>query len=57
MDIAESGGGLAMIMQAGGWKSSAFKFYLENRSLERGAVSAAQLKCVDHSSESEAEGV
>ena len=55
MDLAEWGGDLAVIIEAGGWRSSAFKFYLERRLLEKGAVSEAQLNRCDHSSDSEAD--
>ena len=55
MDLAEWGGDLAEIIRAGGWKSSAFRFYLESHSLGKRAVAKAQSEMVDHSSASEAE--
>ena len=53
MDLVDWGGDLAVIIKAGGWNCSAFKFYLETRSVEKMAVSKAQQDMLDHSSESE----
>ena len=50
MDLVERGGDLAMILAAGDWNSSAFKFYLCQMRLESRTVAQAQ---GEHSSDSE----
>ena len=69
MDIVESGGDLGELLEAGGWKSSAFAVYLDRRILEMRAAGRAQRRAAkvhlrtsenvesDHSSDSEGEDV
>ena len=52
--LREQGGGdLGVIIKVGGWRSSAFKLYLESRAIEKRAVAIAQSAGLDHSSDSE----
>ena len=58
LDIALNGGDLAVLLRAGGWKSAAFRCYLEMCALEsKAAANAASVAdgamFVEHVSDSE----